>query len=250
MRLPTGRDSFERQAHGILEREDGLNQKTNQDILLQGRDLYVYDAAGNRFSLVDLVSTAVHRTSYYVSSSSTTSISNAGTYYKAAGTTTVERNSGAWTHSDNRMTYAGTVPIMAEVIASFSTTCSLGNQTLGARMVKNGESTALGAVASTARRVISSGSDIGMGSLLGLFPMTTGDYIEIWVANETTGSGTVTLDNAHVIVKGTISSEPIMHPASGSFSVTGSDATLLYAHLSADSGTFDITGSSVTLTVA
>lgn len=52
MRLPFGRDLYERWVNQILVNEDVFNQKTNRDIHVRGRDLFIYSPDGSRWRLV------------------------------------------------------------------------------------------------------------------------------------------------------------------------------------------------------
>lgn len=47
MKLPWGRDTYERWLNRLLEYEDLFNQKINRNIYLQGRDLYLYSPDGS-----------------------------------------------------------------------------------------------------------------------------------------------------------------------------------------------------------
>lgn len=137
--------------------------------------------------------------SCYVSSSSPTTISEIGTYYKAAGTTTQVETNANWTHSSNRLTYVGPLSIKAVVRAMVTSTCSLSNQRLRFRIVKNASPTATASVATTVRRTIGTGTDYGACGVEGVFSMSANDYIELWVANGTSGSGTITVNNMHFV---------------------------------------------------
>jgi len=129
----------------------------------------------------------------YVTSSAATTVSVAGTYYKAAGTTTLV--AGAYEFDDdsgtsNRLKYTGSVPVHADIVATISMTAAASNQVIGFKVAKGG----MVMDASTVRRKVGTGSDLGALVCRASVSLATGDYVELWVTNETTTT-TVTVDN-------------------------------------------------------
>lgn len=77
----------------------------------------------------------------YVSSASATTISGAGTYVKAAGTTTLKANNNLWddaSGTSNRLRYTGTPNRTSLVIATGSLQVASTANTMGVKLYKNG----------------------------------------------------------------------------------------------------------------
>jgi hypothetical protein len=112
-----------------------------------------------------------------------TTISAAGTYYKAAGVTgislTVEEfDTGS---VNNRLVYTGTPDRHFLLMASVSMVCASSNQVLGLKLAKNGvvlDDTIV-------RRKVGTGSDVGAAAVSGLVALSLNDYVELFVTNET-----------------------------------------------------------------
>jgi hypothetical protein len=133
---------------------------------------------------------------FYVSSSAATTPAGAGTFLKALGTTT-SIDTNLFTHSTNRLTYNGTPDCRALAFASVSMTCAGVNKIVSLGFADTGSII----TATRVDRKISTGSDIGAAAVIGAATLSTNDYIELWLANQT-DTGTVTLDYAYVIVVG------------------------------------------------
>jgi hypothetical protein len=133
---------------------------------------------------------------YYISSSAATTPAGAGTFLKALGTTTAIAENN-FTHSTNRLTYNGTPDCFAVAMASVSMTCAGVSKIVSLGFAENG------AILTPTRidRKIGTGSDIGAAGVVGTATLSTNDYLELWVANQT-DTGTVTYDYAYVIVLG------------------------------------------------
>ncbi len=124
-----------------------------------------------------------------------TTISIAGTYYKAAGTTTIDADANAFdddSSTDNRLRYIGTPDRHVEIVTTISMTCSGSNQILGFKLAKNG--TVIDD--SVSRRKVGTGSDIGGITLVAHTDMSTNDYLEVFCTNETS-TATVTVEEIH-----------------------------------------------------
>jgi len=132
---------------------------------------------------------------YYVSSSAETTISSIGAAVKVAGTTT-NVTAKNFTHTDNRATYTGKDTHVFQVTASISMT-SAGNNVVASLFVyKNGSVIA----ASEQQRRVNTGTDVGNAALNVMVELAENDYIEIWIANETTTANfTVEYMNVAVI---------------------------------------------------
>lgn len=150
----------------------------------------------------DLVSSIVpaHGT-MYVSSSAATTVSVSSTYYKVAGTTTATNLHNFSMPANNRLQYDGTPDIHVHVAVTISCTTASNSQVTGWRVAKNGDATITDAVASTTRHKTGTGTDVVSTAVHFDSMMSNGDYLELWVTNETSAT-TVTADNAYFFVLG------------------------------------------------
>ena len=134
----------------------------------------------------------------WISTAAATTITSPGTYYKAAGTTTLETTPAAVDFTmpvDNRLTYGGTDTRTFWVSCTFSAKTSGTNQLVGFRLAEGGVSAAKTEV----RRLVGTGTDEGAGAVHGLFQLATNEYIELFVTNETS-SNTVTVEHGNLTV--------------------------------------------------
>ena len=136
----------------------------------------------------------------YFSTAVETVIAGIGTYVKALGTTTFVTDPAPVQFtmpSNNRLTYTGTVTKKFWVSCTFSATSASNIQLLGFDLAKNGT---IVADKATIQRKVGTGTDEGAGAVHGLFSLSTDDYIELWVANETsTGNLTIKHGNLSVV---------------------------------------------------
>lgn len=124
---------------------------------------------------------------YYVANATATTITIAGTFYKAAGATTAGTNE-RFTHTDNRLTYAGLETIKLIVISAASVTSASNNETLATKIAKNGS--VINASEAEARQTTANQSVNCISK--SIVQLSTGDYVELFVTNKTsTGSVTV-----------------------------------------------------------
>lgn len=134
---------------------------------------------------------------YYMQGNATpTSTSVAGTYYKAEGTTSAGPVAPqGFTLAANRATYTAAETFVFEVRATASVTDG-NNQQIAMRVAKNGTPIA----ASTTSATTSSGGRVEALSGATLVSLAQNDYIEVWVANLTTGGGSTTVEDLNVII--------------------------------------------------
>lgn len=135
-----------------------------------------------------LVSAAPPYGAMYISSSAATSLSADNTWTKVSGTTTSTNLKEFTMPANNRLTYGGVAPVHCHVVASISMTAGANNQVFGFRIVKNGDETLTDSVASELRRKVGTGTDVGSLAVHYDSAMTTGDYLELWVENETSAA--------------------------------------------------------------
>jgi len=117
----------------------------------------------------------------YISTKVLTPIPVANTPVKGLGTTTTANlfrfdTDGA----SNRLRYVGTKTKIFNISASLSLTSTTNNQVLSIYFAKNG--TVLNST--RIQRKIGTGADVGAVSISGTVELATGDYIELWLAND------------------------------------------------------------------
>lgn len=128
----------------------------------------------------------------HIAATAATVISVAGTYVKAAGTTTLDDASADFTQPlNNKLLYGGaaTKKFLLNLSLSFQTTAA--NQTLAARIYKNG-------VAETSSTMTTRAQTSGQPTTLSInrfIELSTNDYVEIWVTNQS-GTNNVTVINS------------------------------------------------------
>jgi len=111
-----------------------------------------------------------------------TSIAVAGTYVKAAGTTTLSPFNHNWTMpQDNRLTYGGTADRVVHLALSVSFTSAGNNKNIRMRIAKNGVTVA----SSEVQRFVATGADVGSTALHHFDNVTPTDFFELWVTNMT-----------------------------------------------------------------
>jgi hypothetical protein len=132
---------------------------------------------------------------YMLGNATGTSTPDVGTFYKVAGTTT----SGVaedFTLASNRATYTGprAYRFHVQVACSF---LDGNNQTIAVRVSKNGTTIA----ASEGRATTDSGGRTSTIVAQAIVELAPTDYIEVWVANLTSGGGTTTAVNLNLTAK-------------------------------------------------
>ena len=128
----------------------------------------------------------------YISSPAATTISVAGTYYKAAGTTAEGDMQLMTMPANNRLQYNGEVRRHFHVAVSVSMSTAGSNEMVGLKLAQNGvvdDST-------TVRRKTGGASDVGSTAVHGDFMMVKGDYLELFVTNESS-TNTVTINKMY-----------------------------------------------------
>lgn len=112
-----------------------------------------------------------------------TTITNAGTFYKIAGTTT-ESFSAGFTLTNNRMTYAPADNIARGflITATISATCATGNHDLRVRLSVNGTTDP----ATEVKSYTASGRSNAV-TLSGTYLLNYGDFVEIFITDDAAG---------------------------------------------------------------
>jgi hypothetical protein len=135
--------------------------------------------------------------SFYRNVASATSVAATNTYYKAAGTSTAGSLYLMDHPSDGRLRYTGTPDHHFHIATTVSFTTAGSNETIGLKIAKNGT-----VIDSTvARRRVGSGTDIGSTALHADVILSTNDYLELFVANETNTSN-ITVDELYFFAMG------------------------------------------------
>jgi hypothetical protein len=150
--------------------------------------------AGNAIPLVGLSSTDLNWTmalnsgiatskkigGYYLTTAIQTVITTINTPVKIAGTTTALALNERFTATTNRLTYTGLIPTTGSVLGTF-TVDSGNNVSLTFYIAKNG--VVLPESVSILR--VANGADTRNGTVSSLVGLVTGDFVEIWVENDT-----------------------------------------------------------------
>lgn len=125
-----------------------------------------------------------------------TTIAVTGTYYKVDGVTT-----GAlldhFTHSNNRLTYTGLAPKKIKISVSAALKSGSNNQIVGIQVAKNGSVVTGGKMRG---KLLSAGDPTNM-SITDATDIVNGDYIELFVTNET-GTNAITVEDLQMTIGG------------------------------------------------
>lgn len=113
-----------------------------------------------------------------------TDIVGISAFVKAAGTTVAGAKLNQFTHSGaNRLTYTGASTIVFTVWVSASLSAALANQIVRIILAKNAGIIAASGI--TAKLEAGGAGNEKVLSLVFAVSLATGDYIELWVANDT-----------------------------------------------------------------
>lgn len=135
---------------------------------------------------------------YYFSVSSATTIGAPSTFVKVAGTTaaTTVAPEDFTIATDNRITYTGTRTVDVTVHATLSVSSASNNQVVHMAVYKNGTTKLTGSDMTTKT---GTGGDVTHMSIVIDADLATNDYLELWVANDTSASNvTVVYGTVHL----------------------------------------------------
>ena len=132
---------------------------------------------------------------FYFSSTAATTISVAGTYVKAAGTTTSDSLSDVTMPENNRLLNDSGSTRLFEVSVHIDAEDGGGNKQLSMKLAKNG--TVIDATEVDGETTSNHGAHM---NLTWAVSLDDEDYIEIWVANNTDTSN-VTATHGHLFIK-------------------------------------------------
>lgn len=138
--------------------------------------------------------------SMYISSAAATSISAQNTFTKVAGTTTLEAVARDMSMpANNRLRYDGAITRQFLIKAAFSMTAAASNEVYAFRLAKNGTTIA----ASEIQRFVGTGSDVGAAAVQASVELSTNDYVELFVENQTS-SANPTIEVLHMFALGIV----------------------------------------------
>jgi hypothetical protein len=137
--------------------------------------------------------------SMYFSTPAETSITDQSTPTKAAGTTTSVSLSGFDMPANNRLRYTGSPDRHMHIACSLSFTAAANNKLIGLSIAKNGNSL----VHSEVRRLVSTGADEGATALHADVMLSTNEYLEVFVSNET-DTANLTVQRGYLFAQGMI----------------------------------------------
>lgn len=136
-----------------------------------------------------------------ISASAETTINVIDQYEKVAGTTVAGAHSHLMTaNTAGRITYNGTSDRHFHMVASIAMTSAANNQTIAFRLAKNGTTLADTMI----ERRVGTGTDIGALAIHGDTVLSTNDYIELYVTNETS-TANVTINDLYMFAMGVFS---------------------------------------------
>lgn len=138
--------------------------------------------------------------SFYFTTPVETVISVAATPTKALGTTTAVNLTGGFTMpANNRLLYTGVVDVHAHIASSMTLTTAGSNKIVGSTIAKNGTALAH----SLCHRKVGTGTDEGAIAIHADAMLTNGDYLEIFLENETDTTN-LTIEHGYLFVMGMV----------------------------------------------
>jgi hypothetical protein len=132
----------------------------------------------------------------YISSSTVTEVTVAGTFYVAGGTYTSGNLLGFSHGTQGRLQYDGRVTQLLHVIICISFSANSAD-VYHFRVAKNGTT-----IAKTEQhRNIAAGAvnTLGAVSAQSVTSMATGDYFELWISDSAVAGAEVTVEHAHIV---------------------------------------------------
>ena len=148
-----------------------------------------------------LVSAEPDRAEIYWSTPAATTTSNQATYYKAAGTTTLQTSPAAVNFTmpaNNRLTYTGTPTRLFLVQVHASQVTASGSVVVHYRIAVDGTTVSSSEVI---RKQNTTPSDVGAFALGTIVSLATNSYVELFLKNATS-STTVTVSAGNLLVWG------------------------------------------------
>jgi len=179
-----------------------LSELASKSTLAGTEVLQIVDSGTNKKTTVADINSYVDEQSkglaqyYMVGNSTATTISATSTFYKIAGTTSQGITPDNFTLADNKATFTGSASTNFKVTAVLSLTAG-NNQDIDLRIAKNGTTQAR-----SHQEVTTSGSGSAQNIVVkDIFTLTTNDYIELFVANNTSTTNITVIDLNVIIEK-------------------------------------------------
>jgi hypothetical protein len=176
-----------------------LDELTATTTLAETDLLYSERAAGSRKITVadfrDVMGGHGLAQLYMIDNATPTTTTDAGTFYKIAGTTTAGLAED-FTLTSNRATYSGPREYIFRVTVIGSLVDG-NNKVIAVRVARNGTALPVG----EGRATTSSGGSTSTIVASTFVTLAPGDYVEAWVANLTSGGGTTTAVDLNLIVE-------------------------------------------------
>lgn len=119
---------------------------------------------------------------FYITTPVATTCTLADTYYKVSGTTTADELR-LFAHTNGRLTYTGKNTRVGLVSAAISVSSDTNNVVLSTKVYVTG----VAHEASLIRRKIATAGDVGALALVALLPLSTNDYVEIYISSDKPG---------------------------------------------------------------
>lgn len=123
---------------------------------------------------------------------SLTAIAAPSTFVKVAGTTSLHGGYRVSMPANNRLQYDGTETVNALALYTIAFTAETDDQKIAFGIAVNGVVVA----SSVSHTTIAVGADVQAITVIGHPTLAPGDYVELWVANETS-AGDVTVERFH-----------------------------------------------------
>lgn len=137
---------------------------------------------------------------HFVDPGTPTTIATIGAFVKASNTSTLESAFRCSMPDANRIRYDGVATSSAILAAALSFTCAANNQVLAFTVARNG----VVLPNLTMNTKIATGADIQALAVVGDGEISTGDFVEIWLAN-LTSTASVTISQGYVRLFGFLS---------------------------------------------
>lgn len=127
-----------------------------------------------------------------------TTIGVAGTFVLPGLTFTAGGSPSGVTETalNGRLTYTGTADRHFHIVSNFDMTCASNSQVISFQWHKDGAP-----IGVAVDRKVGTGSDVGAASLHTDAHLSTGEYIELWLTNDTS-TASVTLGNVYMFMMG------------------------------------------------
>jgi hypothetical protein len=195
---------------GVVVDDVDLNFPANESFILKdvnfsggGTYLSGISASSNKalFAFCVGIPNSSNNAQYYMNDNIvSTPTPDQNTFYKLLGNTSPGDFVSKFTVTENRATYVGALSTAFLVSAVVTFTTSSNNQNMALRVAKNGVTL----ISSEVKARTGIGADrLEAVPLQAVVSLTQGDFIEIWIANESSNNGSVVVNNMNVIIAAT-----------------------------------------------